>query len=102
MAEDSPGTPEHNYLKTIQKGSYAELSEEQRRETTWGPGRCEATGGHVVNRPAIWPPRLPSQGKKGKTYGSGICQRCGATVILHDPLSGCVRFADEPTPPKAA
>ena len=93
---------EHNYLKTIQKASYADLTEEQRRETTWGPGLCEATGGHVVKRPAIWPPRLTSQGKKGKTYGSGTCERCGATVMLYEPLPECVRWAESPPPPKTA
>lgn len=95
MADES-----HNYLKAIQKKSYAELTDEQRQQAQWRPGLCEAQGGHVVDRPRIWPPRQRSQSKRGKDYGSAKCITCGATVVIYDPLPEGVRWADDK--PKAA
>jgi hypothetical protein len=66
------------------------------------PRLCAETGGHVVERPRLWPPRLPSQGKTRKNYASVLCQRCGANVIIYDPLQDGVRFAADPTPPPQA
>jgi hypothetical protein len=88
-------TESYAHLKTIQKGSYAELTEDQRQQAQWRPGLCEVHGGHVVERPRIWPPRQRSQSKRGKDYASVPCTKCGANVIIYDPLQDGVRWADD-------
>ena len=93
MADES-----HNHLKAIQKASYAELTDEQRTQAQWQPGLCEARSGHVVERPRVWPPRLRSQSKRGKDYGSARCTLCGANVIIYDPLPDGVRWVDAEKP----
>jgi len=66
------------------------------------PRLCAATAGHVVEKPRVWPPRLRSQGRSGKEYAAVNCTRCGAVVIVYNPLQEGIRFADDPTPPEAA
>lgn len=88
----------YNYLQGIQKRSYADLTDEQRMQAQWRPGLCEAKGGHAVDRPRIWPPRLRSQSKRGKDYASARCVACGANVIIYDPLPDGVRWADAKPP----
>ena len=97
-------TPEsYNHLKGIQRASYRDLSDDQRQQAQWRPGLCESEGGgHVVERPRVWPPRLRSQSKKGKEYASVVCLHCRANVIIYDPLPEGVRWADEKKVAKTA
>lgn len=95
MAED---VGSYNHLKTIQKPAYTDLTPEQREARQWQPGLCETRGGHEVKKPKVWPPQLkPGAGArdKTKTYGKAYCERCGALVIIYDPLQDGVRWAAE-------
>ena len=79
-----PGGPlmpdeSHNHLKAIQKASYADLTDEQRTQAQWQPGLCETRGGHVVERPRVWPPRLRSQSSAGRTTGARAARCAGPT-----------------------
>lgn len=77
--------------------SYSELQEHEQGQAEYRPGKCETGGGHVVARPSVWPPVLRHAGNrdKGKFYGSARCQKCGAVVVIYDPLQTGVRFADD-------
>lgn len=78
--------------------SYADLTEDQRitHRVLLRPGQCEQDGGHVVEKPKVWPPRQRSQGRRAKDYASVPCTRCGAWVVIYDPLQEGVRWADAP------
>lgn len=79
---------------------YSELEPHERQMAEYRPGLCEQYGGHEVKRPRVWPPVLRhlSQRDKGKTYASVVCEKCGATVVIYDPLPDGVRWADDKKP----
>jgi hypothetical protein len=55
------------------------------------PRACEdSKDGHLVVV-AIWPPKQRYSGTKRQPSVAGVCERCGANVVVYDPIQPGLR-----------
>jgi hypothetical protein len=58
------------------------------------PGACERlVGGHLIEKPGIWPPRWRLPQSRRPVSQALRCLRCGASIVVYDPPQEGVRWA---------